>query len=226
MLATNTPNILVNNSNGKRMFADGGNLFPNINTIVDFDNSRSLIVDTYANELQLVNGFYSTSSYTNEAYRNYTTYYCNTVNYSTHDPSATRYVMLSYSNPTNNINSIEKIKFQFTYAPGGAFPIRAFDPQFSRFESNITLQYKFISPLATTGWLNGNSNIDSFNSPAGNYLNNGISGLNNCNFGTSPTVRSLQIPSGNHNGFQVYIRIGIPMTLPCAFSNLRYMGAE
>ena len=213
------------NVRGVRVRADGESIIPNLANIGTFDNNISLMNGSYFYELQLVNGYYSTSNYSIDAYRNYSNYYYNGYNYSS-PGTGTRYVMLLYSNTTNNINSIEKIKFQFTYAPGGAFPIRAFDTQFSRFESNITLQYKFISALATTGWLNGNSNIDSFNSPASNYVNNGISGLNNSTFGTSPTVRVLQIPSGNHNGFQVYIRIGIPMTLPCAFSYLTYIGAE
>jgi hypothetical protein len=214
MLATN----LATTVRGVRVTADGVSLTPDLATIGTFDNNASLITSPYSYELQLVNGFYSTSNYTIEAYRNYTNYYCNTVNYST--ASGTRYVMLSYSN-TTTYNGIQQLKFKFTYAPGGAFPITPSD-SYNTFNSNITLQYKFISSSATTGWINGNVAIDNFNTPTGNYTNDSVSGLNST--GTTSNIRVLQIPSGNYSGFQVYIRVGIPMILPCAFSYLEFIG--
>jgi hypothetical protein len=219
MSQTNLALNTATNSNGIRVRAvnDAGNI-PALNQIAEFNNSNTLTLSPYSYELQLVNGFYSTSNYTINAYRDYTNYYCNTVNYSI--ASGPRYVMLSYSN-TTTYNGIQQLKFKFTYAPGGAFPITPSD-SYNTFNSNITLQYKFISSSATTGWINGNVAIDNFNTPTGNYINDNVSGLNST--GTTSNIRVLQIPSGNYSGFQVYIRVGIPMILPCAFSYLEFIG--
>ena len=217
-----TTNSLLN-SRGLRLTANGGVTFPDLANITSFNQVTSLMTGPYVHELQLVNGYYSTSNYSVEGYRNYCNYYNNSFNYSS-NISGIRYVMLSYLN-TTAYDGIQRLKFEFTYAPGGAFPIRPLDV-FNRFESNITLQYKFISPIESTGWLNGNSNLSEFNDPPQNYINNGISGLNNCNYGTSSNVRVLQIPYGNYSNFQVYVRVGIPMSLPCAFSYLEYRGAN
>jgi hypothetical protein len=223
ILQTNSALNTGINSNGIRVRAvnNAGNI-PNLNEIAEFNNSNSLMVSPYSYELQLVNGFYSTSNYTREAYRNYTNYYCNTVNYST--ASDPRYVMLSYSN-TTPYTGVQRVKFDFTYAPSGAFPIRTDGT--NTFNSNITLEYKFISGSVTTGWLDGNSPLGlngAFNNPPENYKNDTVSGL--IVNGTNAITRVLQIPSGNYNGIQLYVRIGIPMTLPCAFSYLRFMGAS
>ena len=133
--------------------------------------------------------------------------------------------MLSYSN-TTSYTGVQRVKFDFTYAPGGAFPITPNDCN-NTFNSNITLEYKFISASTTTGWLDGNSPLGingNFNNPPENYRNDTISGL--IGTGTNAITRVLQIPSGNYNGIQIYVRIGIPMILPCAFSYLKFMGAS
>ena len=43
--------------------------------------------------------------------------------------------------------------------------------------------------------------------------------------GTTSTDRVLQIPTGDYNSFQIYIRVGIPMILRCAFSYLSFVEA-
>jgi hypothetical protein len=213
--------LSVLNSNGARVTADGTEIIPRLANIVQFNNSNSLMISPYLHELQLVNGFYSTSNYSIDAYRDYRNFYCNTVNYSS-PGNGTRYVMLSYSN-TTSYTSIEKLKFRFTYGPQGNFPIILGD-SFNRFDSNITLQYKFISSSKSTGWLNGNASVSGFNNAyPDNYTLDGKGGLNE--IGTTSTDRVLQIPTGDYNSFQIYIRVGIPMILRCAFSYLSFVEA-
>ena len=194
-----------------------------------FDHTSNLATG-YSNELQMVNGIYVTRAASPaDAYRNYSTYHGNSVNYSgIANNSLVRFVTFKYT-ANRGGGATGTIGVRFDYTNGIQFNLGG-DGLFS---SGILLQYKVDSYLTNSGassgsanstptlanlttvWLNGNAVIQS-GFATNSYTTTNIGGLDTSK-PNNVTDRYLTIRQGNYNNLDLYIRVGIPMNVANSF---------
>ena len=234
----NTPGS--SNNYGFRV-TSGSVLYPvrgtaSINFGVLFNNNSNLLLGTYSNELQLTNGYF-TSSVVGNSYLNYGPYY---------NPVPSTY---SYPNYTTNTAQIRYATFMWSVTSATASlgagrtaliaKIVLFDNNFTTANTptqfaitdNITMQYRIYNrnpaALFSTAWVNANSRYD--------YATNGVPTLLNTNntpggiytdtYKTTTTNRFIIVRSTQQSigipPFNLYFRIGIPINSGLFFSGCK-----
>ena len=211
----------------------GYNANPPVGTFgSEFNNNISIAAN---NELQLVNGNYSTKSYvTSTGYENYINNYFNPVggtqhNYSviTANPLLMRYVSFIFSNinpiggASNKIDTITLKLYYKTVVPtytGGYYNTEA------------TFQVRINSNTATTsnnssGWLNANAALTG-NISINNKINDNQACITVAPTYTSDTdpieTRIVKIPDGcGYSNMNFFTRLGFNMATPYAIQRIQ-----
>ena len=234
----NTPGS--SNNYGFRV-TSGSVLYPvrgtaSINFGVLFNNNSNLLLGTYSNELQLTNGYF-TSSVVNNSYLNYGSYY---------NPIPSTY---SYPDYTTNTGQIRYATFMWSVTSATASlgagrtaliaKIVLFDNNFTTANTrtqfaitdNITMQYRIYNRNTaapfSTAWVNANSRYD--------YATNGVptllttdntpGGIYTDIYKTTTTNRFIIVRSAQQSigipPFNLYFRIGIPINSGLFFSGCK-----
>lgn len=209
----------------------GTGLYPAIGTFGALYNNTNLLTDgTYVNELQLVNGCFTSSNL--ESYINYNIYY---------NPISATYTYPDYTNITDN-GGIRWATFSWRITIINTYASVVFNNhnlinttldanRFSLF-NNIQFYYRIVGANAntTSGWLNGNARYTPNSKPTGlvmqGNINGGLGATSPLLAGGSPSPTSnmryilLQsltgaaVSIGNAQPYSLYIRIGLSNTTP------------
>ena len=216
-----------------RHVRSGNGQYPSIGTGAsdagdDYDHTQSILSGNYGDELQLVNGKYSTPS-TGDGYKDYNqaspnNFYFPTAytfpDYSSISSGVTtnRYVTFKYTGVIPSGQTRERLRFTINGMSGLTVNFTQFD------QANHQFLVKVVDVgdgtdleqhTTTVGWLDGVNTVGQ------NGILTGINSTRCINGGTSTaTQRDCFIRPGTTENAVVYLRIGIPQNVDACFTNV------
>lgn len=194
----------------------------------NYDNTASLLTGDYVDELQLVNGCYSTPTY-GDGYKNYNQSSPNNFYF------PTAYTFYDYSSISSGVTTNRYACFKFTgVIPSGQtrerlrFTINGLSGLTVDFSGFDNANHQFLvrvldigdgtdleAHTSTVGWLDGVNTVGQ------NGVLTGTNGTKSINGGTSTaSQRDCFIRPGTTEHCEVYVRIGIPNNVNACFTSI------